>query len=86
MHTLTITVPDDAKEFIETQVSAGKFGDPSALICHLLQEERKRRARERIEALLDEGLDSGEPSPMTAEDWAEMRRELQDFVSKRHGQ
>lgn len=84
MHTLTITVPDDAREFIESSLKPGKFGNPSEFICHLLSEEQKRRAREHVEALLEEGLNSP-AREMTPQDWAEMRRKLKEFVDSRNG-
>ena len=33
--------------------------------------------QEKLDALLQEGLDSGPSTPMTAQDWAEIRLEVQ---------
>ena len=37
---------------------------------------QKRKAQERLEAILLDGLDSGEPSEMTAQDWKDIRGEV----------
>ena len=39
-------------------------------------EDTRREAQARLDALLQEGLDSGPATPMTAEDWSEIRREV----------
>jgi hypothetical protein len=36
-----------------------------------------RKAKERLEGLILEGLQSGEPREMTEEDWAEFKRRVQ---------
>ena len=36
----------------------------------------RREAQARLDALLQEGLDSGPSTPMTAEDWSDIRREV----------
>lgn len=41
----------------------------------LIREDRKRRAKERLDALLLEGLDSGKPVRANAEFWNDLRRE-----------
>ena len=38
------------------------------------RQHQKRKAKERVEALLLEGLDSGSATPMTENDWEEIRR------------
>ena len=41
----------------------------------LLRDGERRQAEERLERLLVEGLDSGEPVEMTKQDWDEIRRD-----------
>src|SRR5229473_618018 len=41
----------------------------------LIREDQKRRSKERLEALLLEGLDSGDPIPADAKFWTELKRE-----------
>lgn len=40
-----------------------------------LSERQKRKARLRIEALLQDSLDSGSATPMTKRDWDDVRRD-----------
>ncbi len=42
----------------------------------LVREDQKRKAQERLEELLLEGLNSGESTPMTEQDWEEIRAEV----------
>jgi len=48
----------------------------SLKISPLVREDRKRRAQEKLEALLLEGLNSGEPVEVNEGFWKEMRQEL----------
>lgn len=43
-------------------------------------ENSRREAQARLDALLQEGLDSGPSTPMTAEDWRDIRREVAQAV------
>lgn len=40
----------------------------------------RREAQAKLDALLQEGLDSGPSTPMTAEDWSDIRREVAQTV------
>ena len=46
----------------------------SEYVRELIRDDEKRKAEDRLEALLLEGLESDE-SPLTSEDWAAIRRE-----------
>ena len=39
----------------------------------LVQQDRERQAKERLETMLREGLESGPAELMTAQDWEEIR-------------
>ena len=75
MTSLNVSLPKPLKKYIEAKVKEGSYSTPSEYIRALLREDRKRRAQERLEALLLEGLNSGEPREMTNQDWKEIRRE-----------
>ena len=51
------------------------YSTPSEYVRELIRGDRKRRAKERLDALLLEGLDSGEALPATAAFWDEVTRE-----------
>jgi antitoxin ParD1/3/4 len=75
MANLNISLPDAMREFVEHQVDSGDFSTPSEYIRALIREAQKRRAEERLEALLLEGLDSGDAGPMTKKDWQRLRKQ-----------
>jgi antitoxin ParD1/3/4 len=81
MSALTVSLSDDAREFVEAQAAAGGFGSPGAYILKLIDEEKRRKARQKIDAMLLEALQ--EPATeMTQADWAELRRELEERIAQ----
>ena len=45
------------------------------MIARPARDAQKRRARERLDALLLEGLNSGDPIPANAKFWTDLNRE-----------
>lgn len=71
---LNITLPNQVLTFVEERTTADGFKTPSDYIYHLILQEQERLAqRDRVELLLLEGLDSGEPVEVT-DDWWNLRR------------
>lgn len=70
-----ISLPETLKTWVERQVSKRGFGTASEYVRQLLREEQKRQAQEQLEGLLIDGLDSGPATPMTRQDWNDVRRE-----------
>jgi antitoxin ParD1/3/4 len=56
--------------------ASGGYGNTSEYIRELIRQDRKKKAEEKLEKLLIEGLDSGEPVEITPEYWERKRREL----------
>ena len=82
MTTLNFSLPDDLKKWIEAQVAAGGYGNTSEYIRELIRIDQKRKAEERLEALLLKGLES--PSKqMTRADWAELKRRVTERQKKK---
>lgn len=82
MTTLNISLPESLREFVDAQVAEGGYDSSSAFIEALIREAQKRQARERIDALLLEGLNSGEPIVVTPEYWEKKRRALEARLGK----
>jgi antitoxin ParD1/3/4 len=59
---------------VDAEVADGNYPTPNDYICAVLREFQKKKARERVEQLLQEGLDSGSATPMTKQDWEDIRR------------
>ncbi len=81
MATLTISISESQQAFIEAQVVAGGFASASEYLSKLIDQAEIKKERERIDALLLEGLGSGEPTPLTAQEWDDIRREVLDGLA-----
>ena len=77
MASMNVSLPDPLKHYVKERVSEGEFSNPSDYVRTLIREDRNRRAKERLEELLLEGLDSGEATEMTSSDWDDVRGEVQ---------
>jgi len=76
MTSLNISLPRAMKEYIETQVQKGAFSTPSEYMRTLVREDQKHRQEQKLEALLLESLESGEPVDITPEFWEQRRQAL----------
>jgi len=76
MTSLNVSLPKALKDYVEGQVSEGGFSTPSEYVRALIREDQKRRAQEKLQALLVEGLKSGEPIEAAPSYWAAKRRGL----------
>lgn len=83
MQTMNISLPDQLKQFVEEQVASGRYSSVSEYVRELIRGDEKQRVRERLEAMLVEGIESGEPSDMTREDWSEIRSEAARRLKER---
>jgi antitoxin ParD1/3/4 len=83
MTTLNISLPEAMKEFVEAEVAAGGYSTASEYVRELLRDAQKRKEHARIEALLEEGLNSGEPTPMTQGDWDRLEKRLKMRLAAR---
>ena len=75
---LTVQIPDNLKAFVDAEVAAGTSASASGLVCALLREAQKRKVREKVDALLAEGLKSGEPMTVTPEYWEAKRQHMEE--------
>jgi len=74
MTTLNISLPESIQAFIEQQVAKGDYRTVNESILHLIRQEQAKIAR--VESLLLDGLDSGEPMEVTDEWWEKKRAQL----------
>ncbi len=81
MTTLNISLPEPLRAFVDTQVAEGRYATPDEYIQQLIRDDAKRRTRDKVDALLLEGLTSGEPLSVTPEYWEAKERQL----AERHG-
>lgn len=76
MTTVSITLSDSLKEFVEAQVATGNYASAGDYVLALLRAAQKRQAWDKVEALVLEGLNSGETLEVTEEYWEAKRRRL----------
>jgi antitoxin ParD1/3/4 len=81
METMNIALPDPVREFVQELVAQGAYSTPSEYVAALIHEDRKRREKEKLEALLLEGLNSGPATEMTLEDWEQIRAEVRRRIA-----
>jgi antitoxin ParD1/3/4 len=82
METMNIALPDSMKTFVQERVSEGGYSSVSEYVRELIRADQKRRVEERIDALLLEGLASGEPVAVSADYWEEKKRRLTERLGK----
>lgn len=84
MQTMNISLPDQLKEFVDDQVGSGRYSSVSEYVRELIRDDEKRKAHEKLETMLMEGIQSGEPTEMTRQDWADIRQEaLKQFEARK---
>jgi antitoxin ParD1/3/4 len=86
MDTMNIALPESMKHFVQARVSEGGYSSASEYVRELIRADQKRKAEERIDALLLEGLDSGDTIRVTPEYWEEKKRKLTERLGKIIGQ
>lgn len=75
MTELNLQIPDETRSYIDEQVVTCGYKDVSEYIRDLVESDRKRAARQRVDALLQEGINSGEPVPVNSAWWEAKRVE-----------
>jgi antitoxin ParD1/3/4 len=73
MTTISISLPESLKQFVDEQISAGAYRSTNEYVLRLISDDQERKYREEIEQKLLEALNSGDYSPMTGQDWEELR-------------
>ena len=85
MATLNISLPKPFREWIEGQIKRGRYGNASEYMRELIRRDQERQAQERLEELLLQGVKSGPASPLTKQDWAELRAHVAERLEQRRG-
>jgi len=73
MSPLAVPISDpQLQAFVSDVVASGAFADPGEYVAALIEEDRRRRAKAKLESLLLEGLEE-ESTEIGDTDWDEMR-------------
>jgi antitoxin ParD1/3/4 len=76
MTSLNVSPPKVLKDYVEGQATADGYSTPSEYVRELIRDDRKRQAKEKLEAALLEGLNSGPAKEIPAAKWAQKRNAL----------
>ncbi len=82
MQSMNISLPEPLKQFVDGQISTGRYSSASEYVRELIRADEKRKAEEQLEAKLLEGLNSVE-SELTPADWSAIRKEALAKVEAR---
>ena len=77
MSTLTVTIAESQAEFVARQAAADGFESVEAYVRSLIASAEREAARERLEAMLLDGLE-GRWEVVTDESWEELKREVRE--------
>ena len=80
MSTMNISLPESLRKYAEER-SRTRYSSASEYIRDLIRRDQKEAAKERLEELLIEGLESGDPIVVSEDYWEKKRQEL----AARHG-
>ena len=80
---VNISLPTNQRQFVEHKVSTGGYSTVSEYFRELVRQDEQREAEARLESLLLQALESGEPTPMTKKDWDDVRKEVKRRSQRR---
>jgi antitoxin ParD1/3/4 len=70
---MNISLPAPLKAWIEQQVANGGYSTASEYVREVLRRQQAEHARTQIDARLTEAIDSGPSTPLTRQDWKNIR-------------
>ncbi len=72
---INIVLPDEVRVYVEVQVTAGAYSSIGEYFLDLVQQDQKRKAQDKLEALLREGIDSASQE-VTPDYWQNLRKSV----------
>ena len=83
MTTVTISMPESLKEFIDAEVQTKGYGNVSEYVRGLLRAAQTRDADARLEALLLGGLTSGKDIALTEDFWRDLKADAAEILARK---
>jgi len=81
--TMNISLPDNLKAEVEAVVATEGYGNTSEFFRDLVRSYLRDRQERRLETLILEGLNSGEPTPFTTTDIEAIRERGIERIKRR---
>jgi antitoxin ParD1/3/4 len=82
MNTMNIAIPKQLKSFVQRQVERRGYSSVSEYVRDLIRGDQESQAIAMLEAEYLKGLESGPATPMTQQDWQEIREEVRRRTAK----
>lgn len=83
MTTITISLPESLKEFIDSEVQTKGYGNVSEYVRGLLRAAQTKNTDAQLETLLLEGLTSGKDITLTQDFWRELKADAAQILAKK---
>jgi antitoxin ParD1/3/4 len=80
MTTMNISLPDEMKAFVESQMAQDGYASASEYLRALIRDDQKRRAKQALERKLLEGL-QGPAVPLDRKEWDSILQEAHDGLA-----
>ena len=81
MNPVTLNLTDELQQFVTTEAVAGNYATSAGYIEALIA--RAKAGKARLDQMLIEGLESGEPIPLDKDEFARIRSDVKRRLS--HG-
>jgi antitoxin ParD1/3/4 len=82
MTTVTISLPESLKEFVDRQLATKGYGNVSEYFRSLLRNAQEVEEDARLQTLLLEGLAGGDDIPLTRAFWTELKTEARQIAAR----
>lgn len=82
MTSMNVSLPEELKQYAESQTRRG-YSTPSEYVRELIRADQKRRAKDELDAMLLEGLRSGERLIADAQFWKDLKHEAVSKLAAR---
>ena len=82
MQTISINLPDALGDFVYQQSAESGI---DGYFERILRDQQREQARDRLEAELIKGIESGFGEPITPEYWEKKREKLQQHLDRKKG-
>jgi antitoxin ParD1/3/4 len=80
--TMNISLPELLRDHVQQRVAEGGFANASDFVRTLIREDRERQDKARLEAMLMEGVRSGEAEEADGAYWDRLKDEIREAAAK----
>jgi antitoxin ParD1/3/4 len=71
---MSFALPEELRAYVDERVASGEYGNTSEYLRELIRRDRQDQAVNRLRELVVEGLESGDPVPLSDDRVKQLRR------------